>query len=402
MPAKHGYLIPEIIDPPRICIQLEIPNEPAHLRAFWGQLDALGSALTWDNDEDHTALLIAAVWRDVYEVARAQFYGDGCMGCCPDENIISYNTWYNQQVAYQQYLQMMDDGNTAASFNAPSNFNGAGTPNETYAMCRVVNAIVSSALRGQAMALTAITDLISEIAGALPFVQPIQGIVMPLVQGMVRDHFQELVEDCAAIREVACCMTTALGGLPTTIANLQSSLDGCGFTFGTHEAEIAGIVRDVLRDDNNARAAIASMRQTFDQIGTQGAPNQNDCDCDCPCDSSNFQPVDFLSTGCNYEYLGNCIWRILSVAPESGHNASIRDAQNRIFRMDTPDPSLGYPLAGCSDVTIVGACGDPSYTNADCNFTTGVWSGMMTEVSWASGQGAWNYYKITVIGTECP
>ena len=50
-----GYIRPDLeaIDG-EVCIQLRIPTNPEILRAVWGQLDYLGNAWAWDDDDGRT------------------------------------------------------------------------------------------------------------------------------------------------------------------------------------------------------------------------------------------------------------------------------------------------------------------------------------------------------------
>jgi hypothetical protein len=50
-----GYIRPDLeaVDG-EVCIQLRIPNNPEILRAVWGQLDWLGNAWAWDDDDGRT------------------------------------------------------------------------------------------------------------------------------------------------------------------------------------------------------------------------------------------------------------------------------------------------------------------------------------------------------------
>jgi len=63
-PAK--WVLPIVVDPPRICFQIEVPNERYHLAAFRGAILNLASALKWQDDPAHTAKRVAAVWDDIY------------------------------------------------------------------------------------------------------------------------------------------------------------------------------------------------------------------------------------------------------------------------------------------------------------------------------------------------
>ena len=50
-----GYLRPDLETiEGEVCIQLRIPNNPEILRAVWGQLDWLGNAWAWDDDDGRT------------------------------------------------------------------------------------------------------------------------------------------------------------------------------------------------------------------------------------------------------------------------------------------------------------------------------------------------------------
>lgn len=63
---KNGYPLPTVINPARYCVKLSIPNDPAHVAAFWGQITELGNWWTWARDDSHKARDVAAVWRDVF------------------------------------------------------------------------------------------------------------------------------------------------------------------------------------------------------------------------------------------------------------------------------------------------------------------------------------------------
>lgn len=62
------YSLPAIVDPPdTICFKVNVPNDIAHIMAFYGQIYALGRAYTWGNDTAHTARDVAAVWRKIFD-----------------------------------------------------------------------------------------------------------------------------------------------------------------------------------------------------------------------------------------------------------------------------------------------------------------------------------------------
>lgn len=66
--AGYRYQLPAQVNPPRrVCVQIEVPDDPAHWSAFWGALDTLCLAYRWADDPAHTAKAVAQVWRDVVE-----------------------------------------------------------------------------------------------------------------------------------------------------------------------------------------------------------------------------------------------------------------------------------------------------------------------------------------------
>lgn len=89
-----GYSLPRIVDPPRRCIQFDVPDEPYHVAAFFGALVSLAYWYNWQRDDAHTGKDVASVWFDVFNQASRNWLdkdgccdcsraeGSGCMGCC--------------------------------------------------------------------------------------------------------------------------------------------------------------------------------------------------------------------------------------------------------------------------------------------------------------------------------
>lgn len=318
--------------------------------------------------------------------------------CCPEENYISYQVYYNQQRSVQQTQALLDDGDTAASFNAPSPFNGDTSANRENALCRTVNRFVGAALRDAAMQTNIAAEVIGAIERALPLIHPIDGVIGTVLPALTADHLRDLIDDCEAQRDVACCMTGNLRGQATTIENFRNALGDCGFTFGSHRAEIAAMVNRLAQDAGNARAFIATMDDDFQQAGQPEGANGTDCACECPCDDD-IIPVDWAGTGCTFEKVGNCIWKITSSGTTGSHNASFKDALDRCLVWSSDVADFGFPLPGCADMSKVGCCGGEDLT-ADCNFSTGVWGGRLLQVSWESAAGVPNYYRITLLSPD--
>lgn len=354
-----GYELPEVVNPPTITFCIEVPDDEIHLRAFWGALWALSRPYNWSDDEAHTALEVGAVWRDLWFKNHANWRERECMACCPEENQISYAIYRQTQINYQVYLRMMDDGDTAASFGAPTTFDGDTSDARKFALCRTINRLVQSTFNDAAMGMGAGSDIITTITRIFPSVQPISGILSIAAHVLGDMHLRDLVEDCDAIRAVACCLREGLEGQDTTIANLKNGLDTCGFSFGTHEAEIAGMVNNVLQNTDNARAFIAGMNEDFESATESGGANAKDCDCECDCTGL----FDIVATNdCIVTPLGDCQWRI----------------QQSIGTVGAGDPfcSEGYTYYTASFQETTGACIDiigasgtamAGWTQIDCD-----------------------------------
>ena len=359
-----GYRLPAVVNPDRICIQLYVPNDFNQLLAFWAQIEELSSALNWGNDEAHTAKAVASVWREVYEDARERYFEGGCMPvdpCCPEENDINYAIYYQTQINYQQFLRMMDDGDTAASFGAPSTFDGDESDARRYALCRTINRLVQSTFNDAAMGMGAASDIITTITRIFPSVQPLSGILSIGAHVLGDMHLRDLVEDCDAIREVACCLREGLEGQDTTIGNLKNALGGCGFSFGSHQAEISGMVNNVLQNTDNARAFIAGMNEDFESATESGGANAQDCDCECDCTGI----FDIVATNdCVVTPLGDCQWRIVQTVGVIGGGDPFCPDGYRYFTA-----SFQETTGACIDIIGASGTGMSSYVQINCDGT---------------------------------
>lgn len=68
-----GWILPTVLDPPRRCVTIEVPDDPAYFTAFWGALWELQYWFNWQRDPAHTARQVAAVWREIWFSANNRF-----------------------------------------------------------------------------------------------------------------------------------------------------------------------------------------------------------------------------------------------------------------------------------------------------------------------------------------
>lgn len=83
MPYRQPFTIPEVIDPPKICLQINIPGTDDHKQVIAGLLWELTQWFNWERDNDESGRQLAAVYRDVFLSIDWSN-----MSCCPDDVII--------------------------------------------------------------------------------------------------------------------------------------------------------------------------------------------------------------------------------------------------------------------------------------------------------------------------
>lgn len=87
---KQKYTLPETVDPAdRICVAIPCPNERFHIAALMGALQDLGHAYNWQNDDAHTAIDVANVWRDIVDEVALQPNHSACGFDAPNMLCIS-------------------------------------------------------------------------------------------------------------------------------------------------------------------------------------------------------------------------------------------------------------------------------------------------------------------------
>jgi len=81
MPAREKrprYTLPVTVNPENtVCVQINIPDEPMHVAAFWGAMMTLCHAYSWGNDAEHTAIAVADVWRPIIAQAWDEYEDNG-------------------------------------------------------------------------------------------------------------------------------------------------------------------------------------------------------------------------------------------------------------------------------------------------------------------------------------
>lgn len=80
MPYRQNFPIPAVIDPPKTCLQIEIPDHPDWKAVISGLLFELTYWFNWERTGDTSGAQCAAVWKQVYNSID---WSD--MSCCCEE-----------------------------------------------------------------------------------------------------------------------------------------------------------------------------------------------------------------------------------------------------------------------------------------------------------------------------
>lgn len=77
---NSGYVLPQIVDPPRKCVKIWIPDEVYHRGAFWGAIFELTQAFNWQQNPPSKAREVADLWFDIWSEATRENDVNGCCG----------------------------------------------------------------------------------------------------------------------------------------------------------------------------------------------------------------------------------------------------------------------------------------------------------------------------------
>jgi hypothetical protein len=81
-PEIPGFALPTVVNPTdTVCFQINVPNDPGHLKAFFGVLYDLTIWKSWQRDAAHTGILAAQVWKQIW--VNLQPSDDNCECAIP-------------------------------------------------------------------------------------------------------------------------------------------------------------------------------------------------------------------------------------------------------------------------------------------------------------------------------
>lgn len=357
-----------------------VPNDPYHLLAFWAQLEALGSALQWENDIDHTALPVSAVWRDVYQQARTQFYEGGCMTdpCCPETN----DKLDAVNVNLEAILTLLKGGATI-TFNAdsaasdfavdctPDEFSGneGETPVEKIkrqnALCLAVNRWLVSVLGNLAEKMNKLS-LLPEIWALGGFTAPPSMYArINYVEGTYTvAYLNSIIDSEDAFQKFACLLIQELANEGNTFAIFKKLVHDANLVAITDPDPAMPVIGYIAEQYAKSRVNYTlfskELERSYDDIN-----DGDDYACLCfggICDVAEFELIGLEGT--EVTRIDDDHWQVVQTnytdAPpdKRSFKAVVRDAYWRCFNLLEPSAGwAGYDNYNCAGAHITGIGG---------------------------------------------
>lgn len=382
--ADQRFILPEVVDPPRKCLRIYIPEDENHQRAFWAAVLELTNAWAWEWDGNKTGSLAGYVWHEIVQDASERFAFDngGCfmflLRQSPDNPCVleqSVDEGENWTTAFNFGLCISGGTKTILNINIKNDidiliqnwednseditlifvnieYDGTGVDaDRDRALCYALTSYIQLVCEAAASALSDgnfITDaltwvvntadvIFSVVATFLPFgnelawaVSQIADSIVGAIQG---GSDAEDFRDIAAQNEVLCCMYDNLSAQPSgesvQFTDWQDALDGCSFTGNADK--IYDIIAATLSD--------ISSYLTLMQLWSVGVTLQlADVDLDCYCTDGWTQ--EFLdgngNTGLSIVEFADCTGSFVGTKAEGCCPGSIT---GELLRIET-DPQL--------------------------------------------------------------
>lgn len=390
MTKDGGYLLPAVIDPPRISFCIEIPNEFNHILAFFGAMDDLTKWYNWQRDDAHTGTEVAKVWANIWDKAHQAYMNrseEGCTDmtdpCCPETNDL-----------LGQILTLLKGGATI-NFNTatqPSDFKVDCTPDDfsgntddtplqalqwQRALCLALTNYAVAALVTQASNMNA-TNLIPQILALGGFTAPPDFTSQLVFQSQPFGiaSINEILNSDNGFNEAICIIRDSLNDKPNTYASFKASmLEVFTSLQGNPDPALpntASIIFYYGSDRVNYAVFSRALSKAHDDI-VNGSPYE------CPCSSEECDPANFdiiAVNNCTVERIDDTHWHItqLNHTPVGDDKrqfvGEIRDANWRCINItNITQAESNYSIYDCDGTnhTGVGGSGGIVVQNAWAN-----------------------------------
>lgn len=323
-------------------MQLYIPDDMGHVTAFWGALESLQYWFNWERDSDHTGALLSNVWRDVITIARELFdsdnpcpcEGDDMTDCCEPilerlDSIIGILSAGKKpdailQINFRQDIYnilnapgfVVTDLQPSApdvSFTEATGDVSGDLEYRQTALCHLLYLSCVTLMREtrQTVLNAGLTIGIEAFLSGWWLGAAAVAIGSIIAGGLVT----EALGDEDAIKNVVCCMSDELLGLPTTQANLIDAAQAC--QDGGNETLIGAALAGLFADDETYGAFVHDLGVAFEK-------SKKGMGLYCPCNEEEgvICTTEGTTLGIDLPYQGGSGWTpddIGGTCPSFGH-----------------------------------------------------------------------------------
>lgn len=271
--GKHGYLLPEVINPPdHVCIVVKLPNDKAYVNAFWGQMDQLARWRAWDRDDAHTARDAANVmWQYLTWMENCAEVGtmSECEFCCTETNDLlqeildalgaadggnsTVNTTTNiilqnqNTVIFNTYIEDWTDVHEDipdTTYTSDSGDEAGDATKHEIVLCAAIEAYTETVWLANQAANGLSREILQMVAaGAIASGAVIPGVLI-LLGTVIWDAIDdELFGNAEAKKKVRCCMFSSLeDASPGDWDAFRNSVLDCSFDEQSDEGLLAGLI----------------------------------------------------------------------------------------------------------------------------------------------------------------
>lgn len=326
MARLHALPVPQqdICDAPLVCLQINA-EWASHIS---GSLEILRWKDAWIGTDEQIAQAIQSV-EELMDKMSCE--------CDVTPQLTSYYqelTTFQQTLAnaYQGDLLNIDMDVPNVNFNSGSGDTPSDGAHRDNALCRACLLYVQTMAAESIRALEGATDFVSNIAGILPFINPLGaviGLVIVVSAEIVNAAGSAPFKDQTAIENVACCMYEALKGAENTLENFQHCCDDCYVDCCSNEYWNAENMRGAFEDE--FRNWLTFNRLLAEAFRYSKAGLLPGCQCD-PCDFT----VTFDEGGYSYSMTKGSV----DAVGESG----TQGAKQQQTDADTQEVQIDIPL----------------------------------------------------------
>lgn len=341
MVARQNFILPDVIDPPRRCIQIDIPDNEGHILAFVGAIKQLTDWFNWQRDEDKLGTQVAKVWEDVF---LSIDWSD--MSCCPPQSIpiirrIDPEDPVNIQISYDGGDTYITDPvqiwNTIMPLPPPV-IDGTHTKCDaaSNALQHIKDAIaaqIASLEVGGTIAVIATALVVFLIGAFLAIIT--EGFALPAEVGL----FYDVIAAISALGVVAFTDYWTSDNYDIILCALFCHIQEDGtFTQGGFDGFIGDITTglpDSAAKDWLIQVMSVGKLAGLNNFAAYGVSADADCSsCSCGCDCIEFTVITGTLVGSGVDDDGNCF----IIASSEPHGGGAHETVTVVFNnTGTPD-----------------------------------------------------------------